>query len=86
MAKHPKQVIPYAELLTKVQDVIAVNPQACRHLDVGVDVYPDQRDGANWRVVQSRRSGDDNDWIACLQAISADVRVLRETYDSEAPP
>jgi len=82
MAKRAKQVISYAELLAKVQGLLAFFPKECRniHFD-SVEVYKEQIDGANWHIGGYRRSGDDNDWPECRDKIMAEIRTLRSAYD-----
>jgi hypothetical protein len=81
MPKSAKQSIPYAELLEKVQSLLVCNPE-CRNIHVdGIEVYQGQVDGANWRIVTYRRSGDDNDLPACREKIAAEIRLLRASYE-----
>lgn len=85
MNKPAKQVIPYNYLLGKVQGLL-VGIDGCRNLHIdSLDVYQHQVDGANWHVTRHRRSGDDNDWPGCWEAILPEVRHLRSIYDVEAP-
>jgi hypothetical protein len=80
--KRPKQKLPYAELLAKVQGLLAIYPKECRNIHIdGLQVYPEQVDGANWHVTMYRRSGDDNDLSECREKIAAELRILREAYD-----
>lgn len=81
MSKPVKQIIPYDELLEKVQSLLACYPE-CRdiHID-GIEVYQEQIDGANWRVTRYRRSGDDNDFPECREKIVSEIRHLRACYD-----
>jgi len=82
MPKRPKQVIPYAELLVKVQGLLAFYRKECRNIQIdGLQVYREQVDGANWHVVTYRRSGDDNDLYECREKLAAELRTLRESYD-----
>ena len=82
MATHKKQVIPYEELLAKVQGLLVFYPKECRHLHIdALEVYREQVDGANWHVGGYRRSGDDNDWHECREKIAAEIRTLRQAYD-----
>jgi hypothetical protein len=84
MAKAAKQIIPYSELLAKVQGLLACYPEACRNIHIdGIQPYCEQVDGANWRVVNYRRSGDNNDLYECREKIAAEIRHLRECYDVE---
>ena len=83
MNKPAKQIIPYAELLEKVQNLLVCYPQ-CRNIHIdALDVYREQVDGANWHVTRYRRSGDDHDWPSCWEAIVADIRHLRTCYDAD---
>jgi len=85
VSKPAKQVIPYDDLLGKVQGLL-VGLDACRNLYIdSLDVYQQQVDGANWHVTRHHRSGDDNDWPACWEAILSEVRQLQSIYDVEAP-
>ena len=82
MNKREKQVIPYAELLEKLQGLLASYPVECRNIHIdAVTVYPEQHDGANWYVNYYQRSGDDNDLPACKEKILPEIRILRESYD-----
>lgn len=81
MSKRQKQVVPYLELLAKVQGLL-IGQYDCRNIHIdGIEVYREQIDGANWRVVRHRHSGSDNDWPACWEKIVPDIRLLRECYD-----
>lgn len=81
MSKLTKQIIPYAELLEKIQGLLVCYPE-CRniHFD-SIEVYLEQVDGANWHVTRHRRSGSDNDWPECWEKIVAEIRHLRSCYD-----
>lgn len=82
MKRIVKEIIPYDELLAKVQSLLACYPE-CRNIHIDhLDVYVEQRDGANWDVTRYRRSGDDNDWIACREKIVSEIRQLRACYDA----
>ncbi|MBI3144393.1 MAG: hypothetical protein HYZ18_03820 [Pseudogulbenkiania sp.] len=82
MATSKKQVIPYGELLEKVQGVIASYPKGCRNIHVdSLQVHAESIDGANWHVATYRRSGDDNDLTECRARIASDLRLLRLAYD-----
>ena len=81
MTKTAKQIITYDALLSKVQSLLASYPD-CRNIHIdGIQVYPNQTDGANWHIDKFRRSGDDNDLTACQGKIYAEIRRLRECYD-----
>ena len=85
MNRPAKQAISYDELLGKVQNLL-VGSNVCRNLHIdSLEVYLEQRDGANWDVTRHRRSGDDNDWPACWNFILKDIRLLRTTYDVRTP-
>ena len=81
MNKRAKEVIPYAELLAKVQGLLVCYPE-CRdiHIDA-IAVHQEQVDGANWHISTFRRSGDDNDLPACQEKIVTEIRLLRSIYD-----
>jgi hypothetical protein len=82
MATRTKEVIPYEELLAKIQGLLAFYPKECRNLHIdALEVYRKQVDGANWHVGGYRRSGDDNDWNECREKIAAEIRTLRQAYD-----
>lgn len=82
MPDNKKKIIPYAELLAKVQELLTFFPQGCRNIHIdGLEVYAEQVDGANWNVAMYRRSGDDNDLRQCREKIAAELRLLRKTYD-----
>lgn len=82
MATRKKQLIPYEELLAKVQGLLVFYPKECRNLRIDAfEVYREQVDGANWHVGSYRRSGDDNDWHECHEKIAAEIRALRQAYD-----
>lgn len=77
-----KEVVPYAELLAKVQGVLASCAE-CRNIHVdGLELYPEHVDGANWAIGTFGRSGDENDLPACLERILPEIRSLRARYDS----
>jgi hypothetical protein len=81
MNKHTKEVIPYADLLAKVQSLLVCYPECSNiHID-SIAVHQEQVDGANWHISTFRRSGDDNDLTACRQKIAAEIRLLRASYD-----
>jgi len=81
-----KQRISYAELLAKVQGVVACYSE-CRNVHIdALQVHREQIDGANWHVTTFRRSGDDNDLVACRERILSDIRQLRASYDVEDTP
>ena len=83
--RQAKEVVSYAELLAKVQGLLVGRPE-CRNLHIDtLDVYQARVDGANWHVTRHRRSGNDNDWPACWEAIVPDIRQLRAAFDVEAP-
>lgn len=77
-----KQRISYADLVDRLEGVLASYPEECRniHLDA-VEVYREQVDGANWHLKGHRQSGDDHDWPECWEKIRADVDALRQRYD-----
>lgn len=82
MAKRDKQVIPYSEVLAKVQALLVVYAIECRNLHIdSLQVHSERVDGANWHLAGYRRSGDDNDWPACREKIAAELRILRAAYD-----
>ena len=82
-----KRNIPYAELLEKVQGVLAFFPKECRNLHIdSLEVYREPVDGANWHVARYRRSGDDHDMEECREKILKELRTLRESYDVEDKP
>jgi hypothetical protein len=82
LATGKKQVIPYNELLEKVQGLIAAYPRECRNIHVdSLQVHAESSDGANWHAVTYRRSGDDNDLTECRARIASDLRTLRQAYD-----
>jgi hypothetical protein len=82
MATVKKQLIPYDELLKKVQEVLASYPRECRNIHVdALQVHTEQVDGANWHVSTYRRSGDDNDLSECRARIASELRTLRQAYD-----
>lgn len=81
MAKPTKQLISYDELLEKIQFLLASYPE-CRNLSVNeIEVIPEQSDGANWHVINIRRSGGDNDLPDCKDKIRSEIIRLRECYD-----
>ena len=81
MRKPAKQIIPYTELLEKIQSLL-VCYQECRNIHIdGITVHREQIDGANWNVIGHRHSGDDHDWPECRGKIVAEIRHLRECYD-----
>ena len=85
MSTPEKQLIPYEELLAKVQGLL-IGLDVCRNLHIdSIDVYQERRDGANWDVTRHRRSGDDNDWPACWETILKDLRQIRSNYDVKIP-
>jgi len=82
MSESGKQTISYAELLEKVQSLLAGYPEECRNIHIdSLLVYEEQSDGANWHIKSFRCSGNDNDLSACKQKIMGDIRLLRESYD-----
>lgn len=82
MPEHKKKVIPYAELLAKVQGILTYFPQGCRNIHIdSLEIYPRQVDGANWNIVEYRRSGDDNNLRECREKIAAELLLLRRSYD-----
>jgi hypothetical protein len=84
MSRRVKQIIPYLDLLGKLQFLLSCYPDECRNIHIdGVEVYRGQVDDANWRVATYRRSGDDNDLAACRERIAQEIRVLRESYDAD---
>jgi len=85
MSKAAKQIIPYAELLDKVQGLLLCYPEECGNIHIdALQVYKEQTDGANWHIKFFRRSGDDNDLSECKQKILEDIRLLRASYDVAA--
>lgn len=81
MDSQEKQLIPYKDLLEKVQNLL-VNYSECRNIHIDkLDLYQEQINGANWDISSIRRSGDDNDWSECRGKISVEVQHLRDRYD-----
>jgi hypothetical protein len=77
-----KEVLTYADLLEKVQGLLAFYPQECRNIQInGLQVYREQVDGANWHIGMFQRSGDENDLVECRESIVAELRTLRVAYD-----
>lgn len=82
MGKPAKHIITYAELLEKIQDLLACYPTECRNIHIdSIEVNLEQVDGANWHVTRHRRSGIDNDWAECWGKILPELRLLRSSYD-----
>ena len=76
-----REVLPYAVVLEKVQSLL-LGCKDCRNISVNALLVGEAADGgANWLIASFRRSGDDNDLVACKDRILADVRQLRECYD-----
>lgn len=81
-----KQIIPYVDLLAKVQDLLLAYPRECRNLHIGkLQVLAEQQDGANWYAFIDRRSGADHDEVECRERIASEIRRLRQCYDVEVP-
>ena len=81
MSTRPKDVIPYLDLLGKVQALLA-GLHECRNIHIdGIEVYREQVDGANWHISRHRQSGSDHDWPTCREKIVAEIRHLRVCYD-----
>lgn len=82
--KSAKKIIPYAELLEKIQALLACYPQECRNIHIDrIQVYHEQTDGANWKIISYRCSGVDNDLTECREKIASEIRLLRKCYDVE---
>ena len=61
--------------------------EVCRNLAVTITHDESRCTGPNWRVSILRRSGDDNDQVACNDAIQPFMRELADRYDvPEHPP
>ena len=81
MPKPVKQVLPYLELLAKVQGLL-VGCKECRNLHIdALQVLAEESDGANWYVARIRQSGDDHDLAGCRKIVNADLVQLRLSYD-----
>lgn len=81
MTQHAKKIIPYADLLEKVQSLLVIYAE-CHNIHIdGIEVYREHIDGANWHVTRYRRSGSDHDWTECHDKIAAEIRHLRACYD-----
>ncbi len=84
MATRAKKVLPYQDLLEKVQGLL-LGCKECRNLHIdALQVLAEESDGANWYVTKIRRSGDDNDMTACRRHMNADLVQLRMLYDVDA--
>ena len=81
MPKAAKPVLPYLELLGKVQGLL-VGCKECRNLHIdALQVLAEESDGANWYVARIRQSGDDHDVAECRKLVNADLVQLRMSYD-----
>lgn len=81
MATRPKEVLPYLELLAKVQSLL-VGCMECRNLHIdSLQVLAEDSDGANWYVARIRQSGGDHDVMECRKLVNADLVLLRMSYD-----
>jgi uncharacterized protein YchJ len=81
MATRPKEVLPYLELLAKVQGLL-VGCRECRNLHIdSLQVLAEDSDGANWYVARMRQSGDDHDATECRRFVKTDLVQLRMSYD-----
>jgi len=84
MTNPTKQLISYDDLLKKIQFLLVSYPE-CHDISINeIEVIPEQSDGANWHVINYRRSGDDNDLPDCKDKIRLEIIRLRECYDVAA--
>ena len=84
MTKPTKQLISYDDLLKKIQFLLDSYPE-CHDIIINeIQVIPKQSDGANWHVINYRRSGDDYDLPGCKDKIMSEIIHLREYYNVAA--
>ena len=78
-----KEIISYDELLEKIQKLVSSCVECSDiHIDA-IQTYPQDVDGANWNITSMRRSGDDNDLVACKEVITESILNLRQNYNVE---
>lgn len=81
MKESNRQVIPYPQLLSKVQGVLLSHTD-CEGIRVDrLDLDPERVDGANWHVEAFRGQADRSNWPACWKMIAGEIELLRERYD-----
>lgn len=81
MDKAKKKVLPSHELLKIIGSILDCCPE-CRNIHInGIDVFPEQIDGANWELNWFSQSGADHDWPGCLEKISGKISNLRVCYN-----
>ena len=81
MGKPEKQIIPYADLLERIQNLLLDCPK-CGNLYIDdIEVYPERRGGANWDVISYRGFGDENDLYKSRELAARHIHALRACYD-----